>query len=455
MNDNNNKLVKKVDKILNDLFPLNRSLTGSGVFETFKYIKKFLPGAKINYLKSGTKVFDWTIPEEWEVKDAYVINSNGEKIIDFKKNNLHLVSYSSSIDKIVDKKELLRHLHALPKFPDRIPYRTSYYNKNWGFCCTQKLIDSKKFVGPFKVLIDSSHDKNGKLGWIEYIKPGSTKEEILISTYCCHPSLANDNLSGMVLGLLLFEYLKTIKSKYTYRLVIAPETIGAIAFLSQAYTKTIKGGMILSCVAGRDPISIKESFNKDHFVNKAAHLAIKKLIGKEYTIYPFSPNGSDERQYSSPGFRIVTPSIHKSKYYEYDQYHTSADNLEYITPNALCETLAVHKEWIKLIETYCFPLRKEMFCEYQLGKLDLYPVIGGAGHQTAHEENKVKSKDRKFNLNNKVTIKQAHLDAFNWLMHLADGSNSNFQIAEISSLDISIINEAIYMMYQKDLLKLS
>ena len=188
--------------------------------------------------------------------------------------------------------------------------------------------------------------------------------------------------------------------------------------------------MILTCVAGRDPISIKEGFNKDHFVNKAAHLAIKKLVGKEYKIYPFIPIGSDERQYSSPGFRIVTPSIHKSKYYEYDQYHTSADNLEYITSNALCETLEVHKEWIKLIESHCFPLRKEIFCEYQLGKLDLYPVIGGPRDQIVH------------------------LDAFNWLMHLADGSNSNFQIAEISGIDISIVNETIDTMYQKDLLKL-
>lgn len=447
--------IKRVEKTLKDLFPLNRSLTGKGVVDTLNYIKKnFIAEAKIKSIKSGTKVFDWKIPYEWNIKDAYVINSKGQKIIDFKENNLHVVSYSAPVNKVVEKDELLKHIHALPKFPSRVPYRTSYYKKNWGFCCTQKLIDSKKFIGPFKVFIDSKYNNKGKLNWLEYVKKGSTKNEILISTYCCHPSLANDNLSGIVLAIYLFEYLKTFKSKFTYRLVIVPETIGAITFLNQANTKSIKGGMILSCVAGPDNISIKDGFQKDHFINVAAHLAMKNCVGLSYKTYPFTPEGSDERQYSTPGFRIVTPSIHKSKYYEYNEYHTSADNLDFISPSALCETLEVYKEWINLIETYCFPKRTNMSCEYQLGKRNLYPSIGGTINQKAYGKINDKSKKRVFNFNDKINLNKDHLEAFNWLMHLADGLNSNFQIAEKSGIDISIINEAIGSMYQKKLLGL-
>ena len=446
---------ERVDKTFSDLFPLNRSLTGKGVLQTFDYIKEnFLPHAQVKSIISGSKVFDWEVPDEWNISAGYVLNANGEKIIDFRDNNLHVVSYSSAVDKVVERDELLRHIHTLPVYPDRIPYRTSYYNKNWGFCCTQELVDSDRFVGPFRVVIDSHHDAKGKLHWLECVKPGATNAEILISTYCCHPSLANDNLSGIILALFLFEYLSTLDTKYTYRLVIVPETIGAITFLSQANTNLIKGGMVLSCVAGPAPVSLKEGFEKDHFMNKAAHLALKNCVGGEYITYPFSPDGSDERQYSTPGFRIVTPSIHKSKYYEYDQYHTSADNLDYISSQALCETLDVYKEWIQLIETYCFPKRTEMCCEYQLGNRNLYPSIGGTLNQSAHDENVRGSHRRTFNFNEKIDVMGSHLNAFNWLMHLADGSMSNFEISEISGLNITIINEAIGAMYQKDLLEL-
>ena len=446
---------ERIKKTFLDLFPLNRSLTGMGTKETLNYLKKnFFKNAEIKSIKSGTKVFDWQIPEEWDLFDAYVLNKNGEKIIDLKDNNLHVVSYSSSIDKIVEKEELLKHLYTLPDFPDRIPYRTTYYNKDWGFCCTQQLVESKKFVGPFKVFIDSKHKKNGELNWLESVKHGSKTDEILISSYCCHPSLANDNLSGIVLASFFFEFLSSLETKYTYRLVIVPETIGAIAFLSQAKTKIIKGGMILSCVAGPDKISIKEGFDSNHFINEAAHLALTNLIGKKYTTYPFVPNGSDERQYSSPGFRIVTPSIHKSKYYEYDQYHTSADNLNFVSSKALCEMLKIYKEWVNLIESYCFPKRKEMCCEYQLGKRNLYPDLGGTLDQKAYEKNKKGSHLRTFDFNNDFVLTGAHLEAFHWLMHSADGSVSNFEIAKKSCLNISIINESIRAMFQKDLLDL-
>ena len=264
------------------------------------------------------------------------------------------MSYSEPIDKTIEEDELRKHIHTLPSYPDRIPYRTSYYNKNWGFCCSDNLLKSEHFFPPFKVHIDSSFNPSGNLSWLECIKKGRTEDEILISTYCCHPSLANDNLSGIILAAFLFEYLSKLDTKFTYRLVVLPETIGAVSFLAQAKTKNIIGGMILSCVAGPDDLSIKEGFDPNHFMNESAHMALKSHVGEEYLTYPFTPDGSDERQYSSPGFRIVTPSIHKSKYYEYNEYHTSADDLSFVKSESLIETLEVHKNWINLIESFCY-----------------------------------------------------------------------------------------------------
>ena len=448
-------LETRVGKVFQDLFPLNRSLTGRGVEETFQYIKdNFLTNAIVKSLSSGSKVFDWKVPEEWNIKDAYVLNGSGDKIIDFNECNLHVVSYSTSINKTVNADELLNHLHTLPNYPQRIPYRTSYYSKDWGFCCAHHLISSNKFFGPFKVYIDATHNENGKLSWLECVKHGETSDEILISTYCCHPSLANDNLSGIALAIFLFEYLNSLNTRFTYRLVIVPETIGAICYLSQCSADLIKGGMVLSCVAGPDKISIKEGFDRNHFMNKAAHLALRKCVDKEYTTYPFVPDGSDERQYSTPGFRIVTPSIHKSKYYEYNEYHTSADNLDYISVDSFLEVLDAHKEWINLLESYSYPKRKELHCEIQLGKRGLYPAIGGTLNQKSHSENSAGNHQRKFNFSTEVTLTGAHLEVFHWLMHLADGTHSNFEIAAKAGIDISTVNEAIDAMIQKEILYL-
>ena len=448
-------LENRIEKVFSDLFPINRSLTGKGVDKTFDYIiKHFMPNGEVKSISSGTKVFDWVVPDEWNVDDGYIVNGAGEKIVDIKKSNLHVMSYSHSVDKIINTDELLSHIHTLPKYPDRIPYRTSYYSKNWGFCCAHDLIKSEKFMPPFNVVIKSSFNSKGSLRWLECVKKGRSEKEILISTYCCHPSLANDNLSGIVLAAFLFDYLNKLDTKYTYRLVIVPETIGAISFLSQANTQNIIGGMILSCVAGPDKISIKEGFKVDHFMNQSAHLAISSHTNNDYIIYPFVPDGSDERQYSTPGFRIVTPSIHKSKYHEFNEYHTSADNLDFVSSRSLIDSLEVHKSWIGLIESYCYPKLTNQFCEFQLGKRDLYPQIGGTLYQEAHTQNENGTHKRLFNFEDKVKLSGAHLEAFKWLMHLADGSISNFDIAKKSNLDIKILNQAIAAMFQKDLLEL-
>jgi len=343
----------KIKKFLYDLFPINRSISGPGTRETLDYIKgNFLPRSIIKSIKSGSKIFDWTVPPEWSVKEAYIKNKFGEKIIDFSSNNIHLVSYSEPVKQIIDTESLLEKIHTLPDHPDWIPYRTSYYKRNWGFCCEHNLLSSKKFTGPFEVKIDSNFDDKGQMNWLECSKIGELKDEIIISTYCCHPSLANDNLSGLVAATLLFEYISKRKTKYSYRLVIAPETIGSVAFLSQANTKNIIGGMIMTCVAGPGNFSIKEGFDKNHWINKSALHAVDEYTNSNFDIFPFVPDGSDERQYSSPGFKIVTPSIHKSKYYEYDEYHTSADNLDFISSENLFKSLEINISWFHIIVNF-------------------------------------------------------------------------------------------------------
>jgi len=474
------KIMKSIWEITKLLFPLNRSLTGKGNRETFSIIKKsILPNLEIKKIKSGSKVFDWKVPPEWNIRDAYVKNKFGKKIIDFNKNNLHVVSYSSPFKGKIGKEELLNHIHVLDKHPDWIPYRTSYYSKKWGFCTTKNMISSKEFVGPFEVLIDSEYKEDGQLIWGEAIKHGKLNDEILISTYCCHPSLANDNLSGLVTSLYLFHYLTSIETKYTYRLVIVPETIGAISFLAKSDIKKIIGGMILSCTGGPDKFSIKNGFDKNHWINIAAHKALEKFTGKNYITYPFVPNGSDERQYSSPAFKIVTPSIHKSKYYEFEEYHTSADNLNFISEDSLLQSIEVHKLWINYIESYkldnkknsknkknlplanitepsdfCIPKRKELACEYQLDKRDLYPSLGGTLNQSAYLEDIAGIDKRIFKFKDKIQITGQHLEAFRWLMHLADGNNSNYKISEKSGIGIKIINEAIALFNKKNLIVL-
>ena len=437
---------KKTWKFFKDLFPVNRSLTGSGNKFTLNYLKKnILQNLKIKKIKSGSKIFDWKVPSEWNVEKAFLKNKNNKKIIDFKKNNLHLIGYSKSFQGILEKKKILKHIHTLKKYPNWIPYRTSYYSYNWGFCAAENLLKSKDFVGPFKVEIKTKFNKTGSLIFGEAFKKGRSKKEILLSTYCCHPSLANDNLSGILTASMLFNYISSIKTKFSYRLVIAPETIGALCFLKSSNLKNIIGGTILTCTAGPNKLSVKESFDKNHWINIATHTALKKYTNNNYKIYPFIPDGSDERQFSSPSFRINTPSVHKSKYYDYPEYHTSADDLKFISIENFCETFNFYVEWFKLIERLNVPVRTLSFGEYQLGKRNLYPNVGGAIKQKA---NKVKSKIK----SNITNVTEKNLDAFHWIMHLADGSKTNEQISEISGLNLKIVNESIRIFKNKGLI---
>lgn len=443
---------RMVDNLLKKLFPVCRSITGNGTEQTLRYIREIIPELSLKKVPSGAKIFDWTVPPEWNIRDAYVKNVRGEKIIDFQKNNLHVVNYSIPYAGTVSEEELLQHLHTLPQKPSWIPYRTSYYQRDWGFCCEHNLITSDNFAGPFEVFIDSELNEDGYLVYGEALKRGKSDEEIIISTYCCHPSLANDNLSGIVTAVLLFKYILSINTRYSYRLAIVPETIGALCFLkNHSQIENVIAGTIITTTAGPGEYSIKEAFDKNHWINKISHLVLLEATDGDYITYPFIPEGSDERQYSSPHFRIPTPSIHKSKYYEYEEYHTSADNLDFISVEALAKTLHIYCNWVDIVDSRCYPVRKEMAGEFQLGIRGLYPNLGGTLNQSVHVENEDGTENRRFDVDDHIQVRGHHIDCFYWLMHLCDGNHSNFDIAERSGMPLSIVNESIILFIQRGL----
>lgn len=420
---------------------------------TLQRLAEVVEALEIKSYPSSKEVFDWVVPPEWNVNDAYIENVHGDRIVDVKENNLHLVSYSTPFTGTLTKEELLPHLHTLPHHPTWIPYRTSYYEHTWGFCCPHELLESEKFVGPFNVVVDTELNYEGNLIYGEAFKEGSKQEEILISTYMCHPSLANDNLSGLVTAALLFRHISQLNNRFSYRLAVVPETIGAMCFLDRHHDiKCILGGTVVTTTAGPGKVSIKESFNKEHWVNKAAHLALDMVTSGNYITYPFVPDGSDERQYSSPAFRINTPSIHKSKYYEYDEYHTSADDLTYISVAGLAETLNVYLKWFEIVDSYCFPRRIENRGEYNLGRHGLYPKLGGTLNQAAHSDNKSGFSGRRFSSGGSLEVTGKHIDCFHWLMHLSDGTVSNIDMALRSGLSIDVINQSIALLNEKGLI---
>ncbi len=428
---------------LNKLFPINRSITGKGNEKTLQILNKICP-IEINSIPSGTKCFDWSVPPEWNVKEAWIKNSKGEKVIDFNNSNLHLVSYSCPVNKTIDFNELSSHLHYLKDKPNSIPYRTSYYKKNWGFCLTYEDYLNLNKNEKYQVFIDSKFNENGKMVYGESFKKGKSTKEILITSYICHPSLANDNLSGVILSCFLFrEILKLKNPKYSYRLLLVPETIGPISWLSKNSSKNIVGGYVISCVAGPDSLGYKKTFLGNHEIDKATKYALK---GKKYIKYKFEPIGSDERQFSSPSFRIPTGTITKSKYYEYKEYHTSLDNLNFISPSFLKESLDTYLKSIYYLECNKIYKRKFGECEFMLSKIpNLYPEIGGTISQPLFISNHNNFKYTKKS-NGKI------LDCISWLMFGCDGENDLFSIQKKSKLDIDSLIQAANILKEKKLL---
>lgn len=359
------------------LWPINRSLTGTGVYSTLLLIRQKLPIKILNF-NSGKKVFDWQIPEVWNLREAWIKNKRNKKILDFKFNNLHVVGYSQSINKILTLKELKKKIYTLRNQPDAIPYVTSYYKKDWGFCLQynklKKLKDDK-----YNVYINSSF-KKGKLKIGELLIKGETKKEVLISTYICHPSMANNEISGIVVTTKLAQWIKKKRRKFSYRFLFLPETIGSIAYLSKNYKrlkKNIIAGYVLTCIGDNRNYSMLESKQQNSLSDIAAKIILnKKKNGK---IYKWSSRGSDERQYCSPGIDLPVASLMRTKYNEYPEYHTSLDQIgNVVSAKGLNGGFEFAKEVIETLEKQMFPKSKTL-CEPFLSKRKIYPTLSKKG----------------------------------------------------------------------------
>ncbi len=358
------------------LWPINRSLTGNGVRETLKLIQDHLPNLKIHAVSSGTKVFDWTIPPEWDVSTAYIITPSGEKICDFSKNNLHLVGYSIPFRGKIQLSELQEHLYSLPEQPNAIPYITSYYKERWGFCLKQEQRNSLE-DGEYEVVIDSKLF-SGKLNYGELIIPGETKKEIFLSTYICHPKMANNELSGPSVVTFLGKWLENLKSrKYTYRIIFIPETIGSITYLNlnhEELKSNVIAGFNVSCIGDNRAYSYLPSRDGNTLSDRVAKHVLKHF-DPGHVIYKWTDRGSDERQYCSPGIDLPIASIMRTKYGSYPEYHTSLDDLiSVVTPEGLNGGYWALRRALELLEQN-IRYKVKVFCEPQMGKRGLYPTL--------------------------------------------------------------------------------
>jgi aminopeptidase-like protein len=356
-----------------ELWPLGRSISGPGLLKTLEIIKREFPEMQIEHFPSGVRVFDWTIPNEWRVEEAYIIDPEGKKICDYSKNNLHLVGYSEPISGKYTRDDLEPYLHSLPDQPEAIPYLTSYYKSSWGFCISQRERDSLP-DGEYTVKIDSKLFP-GRLNYGEIFIPGTSSREIFFSTYVCHPSMANNELSGPVLAIALARYLETITPFYSYRFVFLPETIGAIAYLHKNLSELkdrMLAGFVLTCVGDERDFSYLPSRKGNTVADRAAKDTLRNLRINHKT-YLWGDRGSDERQYCAPGIDLPVCSVMRSKYGEYPEYHTSLDELgSVVTANGLQQTFNYYRALINDLEVKRFP-RVSTMCEPKLDQRGLYP----------------------------------------------------------------------------------
>jgi aminopeptidase-like protein len=377
------KLGQQIYQWCTDLFPICRSITGPGTRETLGYLQKLLPDLEIKSVGSGTKVFDWTVPDEWQVNDAYIEDEQGNKVVDFKKHNLHLVGYSEPVDTYLTLAELDKHLYSLEEQPNAIPYVTSYYKSRWGFCLSHEQ-RTKLQEGTYHVVVDSKLEP-GELNYGELVIPGKTDQEVFLSTYVCHPSMGNNELSGPTVTAAVAQFIQSLPNrKYTYRIVFIPETIGSIVYLSQnlAHLKEkVFAGFNITCIGDDLAYSFLPSRQEDTISDRVAKHVLQH-IAPDYKAYSWLTRGSDERQYCAPGVDLPMASIMRSKYGTYPEYHTSLDDLDFISAQGLAGGATAVMRAIESLEINVRP-RIKVFCEPQLGKRGLYPdmsVKGSASH---------------------------------------------------------------------------
>jgi aminopeptidase-like protein len=418
---------KQMFGLMSRLYPICRSITGEGFRQTLNMLKEHIP-LKINAVPSGTEVFDWVVPKEWNIKDAYVKNSKGKKVIDFKKSNLHVVNYSIPVNRKMSVKGLQEHLFTLPEHPDWIPYRTSYYKESWGFCLSHNDFLKLK-EGTYEVVIDSRLE-DGYLNYGEYYIKGQNNEEILISTHACHPSLCNDNLSGIVLTTFLAKCISRLTPRYSYRFLFIPGGIGSIIwlFLNEDKVVNIKHGLVVACVGDSASFTYKKTRKGDAEIDQAV-INILRSSSEDYKIIDFSPYGYDERNFCSPGFNLPMGSLTRSTHSQFPQYHSSADNLDFIKPECLVESLQKYLSAINVLENNKKYLNIKPKGEVQLGKKGLYGMMGGLQKRPSDEMSLL------------------------WVLNMSDGKHSLLDISDRSGLNFDLIRNAADVLCEHKLLK--
>jgi aminopeptidase-like protein len=414
-------------QLIRQLYPLCRSITGNGVRETLRQVGEHIP-LKMREVPTGTRVFDWTVPKEWNIRDAYVANADGQKVIDFGRSNLHVLNYSVPVRKKLSLAELREHLFTLPDHPDWIPYKTSYYQERWGFCLSHNQLSGLK-DGPYEAVIDSSLEP-GHLTYGECYLPGTSSDEVLISCHVCHPSLCNDNLSGIALSTFLARQLGQRPLRYSYRFLFIPGTIGAITWLAlnESTVNTIKHGLVVANVGDAGIMRYKKSRRGSAEIDRAvAH--VLEHSGKRYELTEFSPYGYDERQFCSPGFDLPMGSLTRTPFARYPEYHTSADDLSLVQARYLADSFATYLAVVDLLEDNMRYVNLSPKCEPELGRRGLYRTLGG-----------------------NVESKQAEL-AMLWVLNLSDGEHDLLSIAERSKLPFFVIHAAAKTLGAATLLK--
>ena len=408
------------------LYPICRSITGEGLRRSLRTLGKYVP-LSLNEVASGRRVFDWSVPNEWNVRDAYIKDSTGEKVVDFQKCNLHVVNYSVPVRQTMSLAELRPHLFTLPDSPDWIPYRTSYYKETWGFCLSHRVWEGLA-DGQYEVCIDSTLEP-GSMTYGEYRIQGATDDEVLISSHSCHPSLCNDNLSGMVVAARLAQLLTGVPLRYSYRFLWIPGTIGAITWLAlnEHVIPLVKHGLVLSCVGDRGRFTYKRSRRGNAEIDRAVE-HILRSAGADFELLEFSPYGYDERQFCSPGINLPVGCFMRTPNGKYPQYHTSADNLDLISAPALAESLRRLLQIVEVLEKNRRYLNLNPRCEPQLGRRGLYRQMGGTSSSGSEE-------------------------AMLWVLNFSDGAHSLLDIAERSKLELANLAEAAEVLATNELLR--
>ncbi|GAV37446.1 hypothetical protein Saa2_00319 [Streptomyces acidiscabies] len=416
---------EEMHALVERLYPLCRSITGDGVRATLEIVGEHVP-LEVHEVPTGTQVLDWTVPQEWNIRDAYVADATGRRVVDFAASSLHVLGYSVPVARRMPLAELREHLHTLPDHPSWVPYRTSYYKPTWGFCLAQDTLDALP-DGEYEVRIDSTL-ADGHLTYAEHVIPGQVPDEVIVSCHVCHPSLANDNLAGIAVATYLAKALAERQPYYTYRFIYAPGTIGAITWLARNAERIdrVKHGLVLACAGDPGQLTYKKSRRGDAEIDRVmGHV----LAERPHLVKEFSPYGYDERQYCSPGFDLGVGSLSRTPYAGYPEYHTSADDPDFVSPAAMEDTLAVCREAFGVLDRNRRYVNLSPYGEPQLGRRGLYESLGG-----------------------RSDAQQAQM-AMLWVLSLSDGEHSLLDVAERAGLEFGTVVAAADALHDAGLIK--